>query len=99
MGNRGLTALFNLLYGQRLTDLYSGMKALRRPAFRGLSFKRSGFDHVVELAAKVARRGILIGEVPVEYTPRQTGRSKMKHVPELLKAVYGLMVFRVGRNG
>jgi hypothetical protein len=75
------------------------MKALRRPAFRGLSFKRSGFDYVVELAAKVARRGILIGEVPVEYTPRQTGRSKMKHVPELVKAVYSLMVFRVGRNG
>ena len=97
-GNRCLTGLFNLLYGQRLTDLYSGMKALRRPAFQGLSFKRSGFDQVVELAAKVSRREIQIAEVPVAYTPRHTGRSKMKHVPELLKAVYCLMAFRMAPN-
>ena len=97
-GNRWLTGLFNLLYRQRLTDLYSGMKALHRSAFQGLSFKRSGFDQVVELAAKVSRREIQIAEVPVAYTPRQTGRSKMKHVPELLKAVYCLMAFRMAPN-
>ena len=97
-GNRWLTSLFNLFYGQRLTDLYTGMKGLHRSAFEGLSFKRSGFDQVVELAAKLARRKILIAEVPVEYSPRQTGRSKMKHVPELLKAVYCLMAFRVAPN-
>jgi glycosyltransferase involved in cell wall biosynthesis len=97
-GNRWLTGLFNLLYGQRLTDLYTGMKGLRRQAFQGLTFSRSGFEHVVELAAKMARRKIRIGEVPVEYKPRRTGRSKMRHIPELLKAVYWLLVFRVDRD-
>lgn len=98
-GNRALTALFNLVYGQRLTDLYTGMKGLRRSAFQGLSFRRSGFEHVVELAAKVSRRGHKIGEVPVAYTPRQTGRSKMRHIPELLKAFHVLFYFRVTRRG
>ncbi len=95
-GNRGLTALFNLLYGQQLTDLYTGMKALRRSAFTGLTFTRGGFEHVMELSAKVARRGVHIGEVPVAYTPRQTGRSKMQHVPEFLKAVGCLLYYRGG---
>lgn len=98
-GNRGLTGLFNFLYGQHLTDLYTGMKALRRTAFEGLTFTRNGFEQVTELAAKVARRGARIGEVPVAYAPRQTGRSKMRHIPELLKAVHCLLYYRVGRHG
>ena len=97
-GNQGLTSLFNLLYGQHLTDLYTGMKALRRTAFEGLTFTRSGFEHVMELSAKVARRGVRIGEVPVAYAPRQTGRSKMQHIPELLKAVGCLLYYRVGHH-
>ena len=98
-GNRSLTGLFNFLYGQGLTDLYTGMKALRRTAFEGLTFTRNGFEQVTELAAKVARRGVRIGEVPVAYAPRQTGRSKMRHIPELLKAVHCLLYYRVGRHG
>lgn len=98
-GNRGLTGLFNWLYGQSLTDLYTGMKALRRTTFEGLTFTRNGFEQVTELAAKVARRGVRIGEVPVAYAPRQTGRSKMRHIPELLKAVHCLLYYRVGRHG
>jgi glycosyltransferase involved in cell wall biosynthesis len=97
-GNRGLTGFFNLLYGQHLTDLYTGMKALRRTAFEGLTFTRNGFEHVMELSAKVARRGVRIGEVPVAYAPRQTGRSKMRHIPEFLKAVYCLLYYRRSRH-
>jgi glycosyltransferase involved in cell wall biosynthesis len=32
-GNRLLSAIFNLLYRRRLTDLYTGMKALRRSSY------------------------------------------------------------------
>ncbi|MEW5912231.1 MAG: glycosyltransferase family 2 protein [Thermodesulfobacteriota bacterium] len=94
-GNRLLTAIFNLLYGQRLTDLYTGMKALRREAFQGLAFRYGGFEHVVELAAGLARRGLVLAEAPVEYTPRQTGRSKMRHLPEVLKALGVMLKLRV----
>lgn len=94
-GNRFLTGLFNLLYQQRLTDLYTGMKGLRREALEGLRFRRDGFEHVAELAARLSRRGYAIDEIPVEYSPRRTGRSKMRHVPELLKAFACLAYFRV----
>lgn len=94
-GNQLLTAIFNLLYGQRLTDLYTGMKALRRDSYQGLAFRHSGFEHVVELAAGLSLRGHRIAEVAVEYAPRQTGRSKMRHLPEVIKALAVMLRLRV----
>ncbi|MHB1390910.1 MAG: glycosyltransferase family 2 protein [Thermoleophilia bacterium] len=98
-GNRLLSILFNLLYGQHITDLYTGMKGLRREAFAGITFTRTSFDFVVELAAKLSRRGLRFSEVPVTYSPRRTGRSKMSHLPEFIKAKYCLLYYRVSRNG
>jgi glycosyltransferase involved in cell wall biosynthesis len=94
-GNRVLTALFNLMYRQKITDLYTGMKAFRREAFEGMTLTRPGFEHVAELGCALARRGHAIAEIPVRYTPRQTGRSKMSHVPEVLKALRLLLVHRL----
>lgn len=94
LGNRFVSLVFNLLYGQGVTDLYTGMKAFRREAYDGIDFTRSGFEHVVELAARLARRGHRIAEVPIAYRPRQTGRSKMKHIPEAAKALWLLVKYR-----
>ena len=98
-GNNILTIFFNLLYRQGLTDLYTGMKALRREAFQGLSFTRSGFEHVVELAACLALRGHRIVEIPIAYTPRQTGRSEMRHLKEGLKALMVMISYRLHNHG
>jgi dolichol-phosphate mannosyltransferase len=98
-GNKILTIFFNLLYHQGLTDLYTGMKALRREAFQDLSFTRSGFEHVVELAACLALRGHHIVEIPIAYTPRRTGRSQMRHLKEVLKALRVMISFRLVNHG
>jgi glycosyltransferase involved in cell wall biosynthesis len=98
-GNITLTSLFNLLYHQSITDLYTGMKALRHEVFQGLSLKRSGFEHVVELAAGLAHRGYRIAEIPVAYTPRRTGCSKMRHLSETGKALRLLIGCRLVHHG
>jgi len=98
-GNRIVSGVFNLLYRQNITDLYTGMKAMRREAFEGLTLTRRGFEHVVELACGLALRGHRIAEIPVPYSPRQTGRSKMSHVPEALKAFRLLLLYRIRRHG
>jgi len=86
-GNRLVTTLFNVLFQQHTSDLYTGMKALRRDAFDLSTLRRPGFEHVIELAALIAGSGIEIHDIPVVYTPRRRGRSKMRHVPEALKFV------------
>ena len=88
IGNRVISGVFNLLFRQHTTDFYTGMKALRREALADLVLHQNGFEHVVELGAKLACKGHTISEVAVAYAPRSRGVSKMKHLPETLKYVW-----------
>jgi glycosyltransferase involved in cell wall biosynthesis len=87
VGNRFVSALYNLLFRQHATDLYTGMKGMRRQALPLANLERDGFEHGVELAAMIALAGRRIHDVPVDYVPRTRGASKMRHVPESLKLV------------
>ncbi|MBI3210014.1 MAG: glycosyltransferase family 2 protein [Candidatus Solibacter usitatus] len=93
LGNRALTVLFNWICRQNLTDLYTGIKAFRREVFDGVRFRESGFDFVVEFAVYAARN-CRIAEVAVPYHSRASGRSKMRHVPDGLRALAALVKWR-----
>jgi len=82
-----------VLFGQRTTDLYTGMKGLRRSRLPLSDLHCAGFEHCVELAALVTRAGHRIHEIPVDYHPRRKGRSKMRHVPEGLKLTSHMLAF------
>lgn len=92
-GNKMLTLLFNRLFRQRLTDLYTGAKAFRRAVVAELPMEQDGFEHVLEMAARLARAGVVIEEIHVTFQPRSTGVSKMSHLQETLKYFYFLMVY------
>jgi hypothetical protein len=92
-GNGAATALCNLLFRQRTTDLQTGMKGLRRSALPFDQLRRDGFEHTVELAALITLAGHRIHEVGVEYRPRERGRSKMRHVPEGMKLITYLLSY------
>lgn len=96
VGNRVVTRVFNLLFRQSTTDLYTGAKALRREAIDGLRLTRNGFEHVVEMSAQLAAAGFRIHDLSVVYTPRSRGVSKMRHLPELLKCVWLIARHRMG---
>ncbi len=94
-GNRLVSGLFNVLYRQHTTDLYTGMKGLRRSVLPLGELRRSGFEHCVELAALITLARQRIHEVPVAYRPRQRGRSKMRHLPETAKLLAHLVRYWV----
>jgi glycosyltransferase involved in cell wall biosynthesis len=96
LGNRVVTEVFNLLFAQHLTDLYTGLRAVRRSALPAGGLHRPGFELVLEIAALLARAGISIHEIPIGYVPRRTGRSKMRHARETLKFVYHVVRLRLG---
>ena len=91
-GNKIISGMFNLLFDQNVTDLYTGSKGFRRSVITDLKMERNGFEHVLEIAARIAKKGIVIHEVAVDFRARNTGRSKMSHIPETLKYLY-LLVF------
>ena len=75
-GNWALTKWFNLLFGTSLSDVLSGMYAVRRRAVSGLEFSSKGFSVEAEIAAHVASTGGVICEVPIRYR-RRVGRKKL----------------------
>lgn len=93
-GNTLLTLVFNRLHGQKLTDLYTGVKAFRREAVADAHFRESGFVFVVEFTALVSKAGP-IGEIAVPYAPRSMGRSKMRHLVEGLRALMAIVTYRL----
>ena len=93
-GNWTVTRLFNLLYGQRLTDVYTGIRGYRRAVLDPDAYTRPGFDFILELSALVALRGARFGEVPVEYHLRSAGASKMRHLREFVKFLYWVVHHR-----
>jgi glycosyltransferase involved in cell wall biosynthesis len=97
LGNRVVTRVFNLLFGQRLTDLYTGLRGARRAALPR-AFRSPSFEFVLELAAALALAGVRIAEVPVGYAPRRGGRSKMRHAREALRFAVRLVEFRLRRS-
>lgn len=92
LGNQILTKVYNLLFRQNLTDLYTGCKGLNRSALCGISLQRKGFEHVLELGVKLAKKKVVIQEIAVDFSPRSTGEAKMKHISETLKYLY-LIIF------
>jgi len=96
LGNRTVTGVFNLLFAQRLTDLCTGLRGIRRAALPADGFRRTGFDVVIEIAAALARRGARLVEVPIGYVPRTRGRSKMRHGREAARFVSTAVRLRLG---
>ena len=84
-GNKVISGVFNVLFHQATTDLYTGMKALRRDVAQSLVLTRDGFEHVAEMGVQLAQAGHRIHEIPVTYAPRTRGVSKMRHVRETSK--------------
>lgn len=98
IGNRALTALTNLLFGSRLTDMETAYKVFRRSAFDGIRLRCVGFDFEPELTAKFLLRGRSIVEVPVRYNPRRADEGKKVRWTDGVDAVYVLLKCRFGSS-
>lgn len=75
-GNALQTGALNLRFGLHLTDM-GPMRAIRWTSLVGLAMEDPTWGWNVEMAAKAARAGLRIEEVPVLYRNRAAGQSKI----------------------
>jgi hypothetical protein len=92
-----LTAITNLLFGGRLTDMETAYKVLRRDALDGIRLRAVGFDIEPELTAKLLLAGRRIVEVPISYNPRRADEGKKMRWIDGVDALYTLLKCRVSR--
>jgi glycosyltransferase involved in cell wall biosynthesis len=76
IANRLLAVELRRRCGLALRDL-GPMRAARREALLELDLRDRGFGWPLEMALKAAARRWRVGEVPVTYSPRVAGRSKV----------------------
>jgi glycosyltransferase involved in cell wall biosynthesis len=78
LGNRMFTAIVNLLFGTRYTDVLNGFRAYRRTAALGLDMDTPGLSWPCQSSIRFARAGLRVGEVPAKEPKRIGGTRKMK---------------------
>jgi len=76
-GNWVLTKVFNILFATHLSDVLTGMYAVRTDILREMLFESKGFGIEAEIVAHVASTGGSIAEVPIEYRKR-VGEKKLR---------------------
>lgn len=76
LGNRLAPSLIHLRWGVRFHDL-GPFRALRKDTLTRLDMQDRGFGWTLEMQIKVAARGLRFVELPLPYTPRQAGQSKI----------------------
>ena len=75
-GNGLASWLINLGWGYRYHDL-GPLRLIRRSALEQIKMQDRGFGWTVEMQVRAVEEGLKIWEIPVNYLPRQGGKSKI----------------------
>ncbi len=93
-GNRFLSFMTSLLYGQYVSDMETGYKAFRREVVVGMILKSWRFDIEPEITAKILKRGHRILEVPIGFEGRTFKEGKKITWVDGLIALWTLIMYR-----
>jgi len=89
-GNRMFTSMYNVIYGQKVTDTQTGFRALTKKTIKSLNLYSDGMGLSTVFLTEAAKRGFRITEFPTVYRPRDDDSpSKLNR----LKA--GWEIFRI----
>jgi len=86
------------ILGLRLEDATSGFRAYRRAALEvleGETIRSQGYSFLVEVLYRLHRRGLRLVEVPIIYSERREGQSKMSR-KVILEAMVRPWLLRFG---
>lgn len=70
LGNRFLSLLTSILYGQWITDMETCYKLFPRSAVRDIILRSKRFDFEPEITSKLLKKGLKIQEIPIKTKPR-----------------------------
>lgn len=75
-GNRFLSLVTSVLYGQWVTDMETCYKLFPRTALKGVRLNAKGFEFEPEITSKLLKKGYKILEIPIQVTPRGYDEGK-----------------------
>ena len=79
MGNKMFSMLVRVLFGQRITDIFSGYRAVSRHLVRRIPLRSEGFEIETEFTLQTFASGLPWIEIPTPYGERPEGsHSKLR---------------------
>jgi len=80
-GNRMFTSMYNVIYGQNVTDTQTGFRALTKKTIECLDLHSDGMGLSTVFLTEAAKRGFKITEFSTVYRPRDdNSRSKLNRL-------------------
>ncbi len=76
LGNKSLSLLTSILFGQWITDMETGYKLFPKRVALQLSLKAKSFEFEPEITAKILKQGYKILEVSISTNPRKQSEGK-----------------------
>ena len=76
LGNKFLSLLTSILYGQWITDMETCYKLFPRKAVENMKLNARGFEFEPEITAKLLKKGYKILEIPISTKPRGYDEGK-----------------------
>ncbi len=96
LGNRFLSLVTSVLYGQWITDMETCYKLFPRGALKNIRLRSRRFDFEPEITAKLLKRGLKIREVPITTNPRGYDEGKkLNTVRDGIIALWSLLKYRL----
>jgi glycosyltransferase involved in cell wall biosynthesis len=95
-GGRFLTALLNMMFGSKLTDINTGYKLFRADIIKNLNLASNGFEFCEEVTAKILKSGYPIKEVPIHYHPRKFSEGKKIKFKDGFIGIWTIVKYRIG---
>lgn len=89
LGNRLLSLTARLLFDIPITDIMTGSKAFSREVVDSFGLQEAGFGVEVEMTTKSLKNGWRFCEVPIAYSYRTVGSSKI-HFSDGIKSMFRL---------
>ena len=96
-GNACLTGFSNWMTNQHLTDMETCYKAFRRDLIQGIKIEQRRFGFEPEITAKLAKKKIVIREVPISYRSRSWQEGKKIGIKDLISTLYCIVRYRFQR--
>jgi len=95
LGVKFLTFLNNLLFGSKLTDIYTCYKLFPTDLIKSIKLNSDGFEIEAEMTVKILKKGLLIKEVPISYSPRRFEQGKKIRFKDGLIGLWTLVKYRL----
>ena len=94
LGNILLSVITGLLYRNKVSDIETCYKVIKREVYNNINLRAKRFDFEPEITAKILKKGYKIYEVPIWYRCRDFKEGKKINWRDGIEAIWTLVRYR-----